>query len=154
MGCNSPSTQESWQCQTWGPMEPPRSSCQCQQMTAGPRRDGRRPPPPRCSLVPVLTSVPLAPFPAMVVVGEELWSPGPHSWALFLAPFTVQASRAVERAENEVRMWPGEGRAGREGLSRIGSSGPKPPATLPSRPAPFWFTLSPVPTSLFSLPFP
>ena len=37
--CNSPSTQESWQCQTWGPTEPPKPSCQGQQLTAGPRRD-------------------------------------------------------------------------------------------------------------------
>ena len=39
----------------------------------------------------------------MVVVGEGLWSPRSHSQALFLAPFGVQASRAVERAENEAR---------------------------------------------------
>ena len=65
--CNSPNTQESWQCQNWGPMEPARPSCWGQQLTAGPRRDGRCscPPPPRCSLVPILTSMPLAPFSTM-----------------------------------------------------------------------------------------
>ena len=79
---------------------------------------------------------------------------GSHSQALFLAPFRVQASRAVETAENEVRIWPGEGRAGGVWLSRTGSAGPRPPATLPSHPIPFWITLNPVPTSLFSQPFP
>ena len=69
--CDSPSTQESWQCQNWGPMEPARPSCWGQQLTAGPRRDGQCSctPPPHCSLVPVLTSMPLAPFSTMVVVG-------------------------------------------------------------------------------------
>ena len=47
----------------------------------------------------------------MVVVGEGLWSPRSHSQALFLAPFGVQASRAVERAENEARTC--LGKAGR-----------------------------------------
>ena len=79
---------------------------------------------------------------------------GPHSQACFLAPFREQASRAVERAENEVRIWPGEGRAGHAWLSRTASAGPRPPAALPSRPVPFWMTLNPVPTSLFSQPFP
>ena len=93
----------------------------------------------------------------MVVVGEGLWSPRSHSQALFLAPFGVQASRAVERAENEARTcprkagrtcvapqqaveraedeartWPGEGRAGGVWLSRTGSAGPRPPAALPA----------------------
>ena len=156
--CDSPSTQESWQCQTRGPTEPPRPPCRGQQLTAGPRRDRwcPWPPPLRCCLVPLLTSIPLAPFPSMVVVGEGLWSPRSHSQALFLAPFGVQASRAVERAENEARTWPGEGRAGRVwlqsrqwrgqrmrqglargrqagrvSLSRTGSAGPRRPAALP-----------------------
>lgn len=56
------------------------------------------------SLVPVLTSIPLAPFPTMVAVGWGLWSPRLQSQALPPAPFRPQTSRAVERAESRVRI--------------------------------------------------
>lgn len=88
-------------CQTRDPMELPRLSCDGKQLAECPRGDRVHAPLPPCHLIPVLTSIPLAPFPTMVATGWELWSPRPQSQALLLAPFRPQTSRAVERTENE-----------------------------------------------------
>lgn len=73
---------------------------------------------PPCSLVLLLTSIPLAPFPTMVAAGCGLWSLD-QTYRLSVQHLSDLRPKELWREESGVRTWPG-----RQGQSLCGPRGP------------------------------
>lgn len=138
---DSPSTQEPWQCQTRGPTEPPRPSCQGQQLTAGPSGDGVMTP----------SSLQSGPCTHQHRFGTFSYHSGGGLEALesrttltgsVSSTFQSTGLKSCGESRECTEGLAQEGRAGHvwpSGLFRTGSAGPRPPAgrpPLPSRPGP------------------